>query len=52
LKGVLGKRGGRVWCFCGVFVVEGVVKDGELMASFSLLKKCHNFQLYFLRCSI
>jgi hypothetical protein len=47
LKGVLEKPGGRTWCFCGLFVVECVVKDGLLMVCFSVSKTCHNVQLYF-----
>jgi hypothetical protein len=47
-EGGFGKKsGGRVWCFCGVLMVECVVNGGALMVSFLLLKRCHSFQLYF-----
>jgi hypothetical protein len=50
LQGVLQNCGGRVWCFCGQFVVKCVVNDGRLMVIFCYRKVRHNFQLYF--CSL
>lgn len=40
-RGVLGKKGVLLWCFCGEVVVDCVVNRGALMAGFWRLKKCH-----------